>query len=235
MQTWHGKHLEVKILYSMPGMAQQIWIENDVGALLVDAGDGVVRDLRSNGLYANFIRGIVITHGHFDHVGGLHSLLGFMRMVGREETLPVCVPDGCTEAEGIVDNFVSFYRDTMPYRVELKTVRPGETLEIAKAEVTAHAVVHCGGIAGHEVLDQIPALGYRLSYAGETVAVTGDTGSCPGLDDLVRDADLALIEATFGDARGVSEEELSKVHLSEAAATRLGSLAREFILIHKGK
>jgi ribonuclease BN (tRNA processing enzyme) len=235
MQTWQGRQFEVKVLCSMPGMAQQIWIENDAGALLVDAGDGVIRDIRSNNLYFDLIKGIIITHGHFDHVGGLHSLLGFMRMVGRSAVLPICMPDGCVEAQGIVDNFTSVYRETTPYRVEIKNVLPGDTFEVAKTRVTAYPVVHCGGVAGHEVLDQIPALGYRLSYACETVAVTGDTGFCSGLEDLVRNADLALIEATFGDARGTSEEELSRVHLSEAAARRLGSLAREFILIHKGR
>jgi hypothetical protein len=50
MKTWQGKNLIVKILYSYPGVAQQIWVENKVGAVLFDAGDGTLRDILENKL-----------------------------------------------------------------------------------------------------------------------------------------------------------------------------------------
>jgi ribonuclease Z len=234
LKTWQGRNLEVKVLYSSPGIAQHIWIEHDFGALLLDVGDGVLRDLRSNRLDPKSIKGIIVTHGHFDHVGGLHSLLGFMRMIGREGALPIYIPSGCVEAEGIVNQFVGFYRETMPFDVKPIGVNAQDVFEVARFSVRAYPVVHSGGIAGHEVLEQIPALGYRLTYAGETVAVTGDTGMCASLAQLVKNSDLALIEATFADARGVSDEELQKVHLSEQAAKELGSLAKSYILVHRG-
>ena len=155
-------------------------------------------------------------------------------MIGRDGDLPICVPKGSPEVSCIVESFSSIYQDTVPYSVSILELEPHERFEIAGMSIEAYPVVHCGSIAGHEVLDQIPALGYRISVAGETVAVTGDTGKGAPLRELVKDADLALIEATFGDARGTSQEELERVHLSEQVARELGSLAREFILVHRG-
>jgi ribonuclease BN (tRNA processing enzyme) len=211
-----------------------VWIENNRGALLLDVGEGILRDLRSNSLDLGSLKAIIITHGHFDHIGGLHSLLGYLRMIGREADLPIHIPKGSPEVPGIVHTFLSVYRATTPYTISVLELEPHESFEVSSMSIEAYPVVHCGGIAGQKVLDQIPALGYRISYSGETVAVTGDTGMCASLAELVRDSDLALIEATFGDARGVSREELERVHLSEKDARELGSLAKRFILVHKG-
>ena len=82
-QSWQGKNIEVNILYTKAGLAQQIWVRNENGSILFDTGDGILRDIISNELDITQIRGIVFTHGHFDHIGGLHSLLGFLRMKGR--------------------------------------------------------------------------------------------------------------------------------------------------------
>jgi len=234
LETWRGKNLEVKVLYSNPGIAQHIWIEHDLGALLLDVGDGILRDMRSHKLDPKFLKGIIVTHGHFDHVGGLHSLLGYLRMIGREADLSIYIPEGSPEVPGIVENFISIYGGTTPYRISILELGPHQSFEISGISVEAYPVVHCGSVAGHEVLDRIPAMGYRISFAGETVAVTGDTGMCPSLVELVKDSDLALIEATFGEARGVSQMELERVHLSEKAARELGKLARDFILVHRG-
>src|SRR4030042_6286828 len=115
--SWQGKNLKVRILYSVAGIAQHIWVCNEKGSILFDVGDGILRDLQSNKLELNQLRGIVFTHGHFDHMGGLHSLLGFLRMIGRKEKLPVYSPKGCVEISSIVDNFKKIYSDTIPFEI----------------------------------------------------------------------------------------------------------------------
>jgi ribonuclease BN (tRNA processing enzyme) len=87
--------------------------------------------------------------------------------------------------------------------------------------VEAHEVVHCGSLWGGQILDQIPALGYRISTRDETIAITGDSGSDADLKTLVQDADLAIIEATYADDFEVTDELLRKVHLSESLASEL--------------
>jgi len=233
VQSWQGKSIRVKILYSRPGVAQHIWIESENGSILVDAGDGIVRDLLSNKLDRDQIKGIIFTHGHFDHVGGLHSLLGFLRMEGRGKSLPIFAPKGCTEVFSTVENFKMYYPNTIPFKISCKEVQPKKAFQIAGMMVKAYPVIHCGSIKGSGILNQIPAMGFRISHKGETIAISGDTGICPSLKELVKGADLAILEATYKKGAKVSEESLKKLHLSEDLAKEIGKLAKDFILVHR--
>jgi ribonuclease BN (tRNA processing enzyme) len=51
---------------------------------------------------------------------------------------------------------------------------------------------------------------------------------------LVRDADLAIIEATYQSAETISADTLAKVHLSEDVAREIGRTAKELIIVHRG-
>jgi len=235
VQSWQGKSIRVSVLYSRAGVAQHIWIESESGSILIDAGDGLLRDLVSNRLAPNQIRGIIFTHGHFDHVGGLHSLLGFFRMKGREELLPIYAPKECKEVFSIVNNFIRCYPDTIPFKISCRGVQAQQVFQIADMMIKAYPVVHFGSINGSGILNQIPAMGYRISHKGETIAISGDTGICPSLKELVKGADLAVLEATYQKSAKVSKELLEKVHLSEDLAQEIGKSAKDFILVHKGK
>jgi ribonuclease Z len=234
-QRWRGRKIDVRILYSRAGVAQHIWIESEDGSVLVDAGDGLIRDLVSHRLDPNRIIGVIFTHGHFDHVGGLHSLLGFLRMIGRREELPICAPQGCTEVFSIANNFMKCYSDTIPFQIPYRELLPQEVFKIAGMTIQSYSVIHCGSIEGAGILDPIPALGYRISYKGEIVAITGDTGLCPSLKDLVKGADLAIIEATHHQSEGVNRNVLKRVHLSEDLAKKIGKLAKDFMLVHRSE
>ena len=96
--------LTVRVLYSVAGVATTVALEASEGSgiLLLDCGDGALRDLLDVGLKPANITGIIISHGHFDHLGGLHTILGFLRMIGRNNALPVAYPAGCVEAEAFL-------------------------------------------------------------------------------------------------------------------------------------
>jgi ribonuclease Z len=235
VKSWQGKSLGVKVLYSQAGVAQHIWIEGEDGSIIVDTGDGLIRDMLFHRLDPERIRGVIFTHGHFDHIGGLHSLLGFLRMIGRKEPLPIHAPKGCTEVFSIARNFMHCYPDTIPFEISCQEVEPDQVFEVGGMMIKPYPVVHCGNIEGAGILDPIPAVGYRISHQGETVAITGDTGICPSLKELVRGADLAIIEATHERSTEVNQKILKKVHLSADLAKELGKLAKKYILIHQEK
>jgi len=230
---WRGNDLSVQVLFTAAGVAQQIWIDSGSGGLLVDVGDGTLRDMLTEGLNPRGVTGVVITHGHFDHVGGLHSLLGYLRMVGRDQPLEVIAPKNCTEMLGIVENFHRSYPDSIPFRVNIHELGDRETFGCAGMTIEAFDVIHCGSVSGSGVMAPIPANGYRISSADETVAISGDTGSNADLEALVKDADLAIIEATYSDGYDVAQEALRNVHLSERLASELGKLAKHHILVHR--
>ena len=74
--------VSVNVPFSAAGVGTTIVLTSKFTGkmMLLDVGDGVLRDLLLSGNtdFVNAIDPIAISHGHFDHVGGLHSLLGFM-------------------------------------------------------------------------------------------------------------------------------------------------------------
>jgi len=219
--------IAVHVLYSAAGVATTVAVENRGGFLLLDCGDGALRDLLEARLRPARLEGVAFSHGHFDHVGGLHTLLGFLRMIGRETALPVAYPAGCVEVEAFLDRFFELYPDA-PFAVERLPLGDGDEVNLDRWALRAYAVEHRGSTAAG-VLGPIPALGYRVELGGVVVAFSGDTGPGENLRKLCAGADLALVEATWGDR----EQRLSpRVHLSRAEAEGYGRLAKRFGLIH---
>lgn len=230
---WRGKSLSVDILYSRAGVASQIWIENSEGAILIDCGDGIVRDLIEYKINLKKLSAIFITHGHFDHMGGLHSLFGFLRMVGREGAIYIYTPENCIEAESMVNEFISIYDSTTKFSIVMDTLTSKNKQTVSGMEIEVFEMTHHGSIAGAGITAPIPASGYRIAYNDETIAVTGDTGTDKFNNNLIKGADLAIIESTFRDSKSTDNETTEKVHLTEKLATEYGKLAKEFILVHK--
>lgn len=119
----------------MAGVATQILVSTKECNVLVDVGDGTLRDLLRLGYNFERLEAIAITHGHFDHVGGLWTLLGFMRMIGRTKELLIIAPSNCIEVERLVKSFTTIYGETMPFMIILKELSEEEKLNIGKITI----------------------------------------------------------------------------------------------------
>ena len=82
-------------------------------------------------------------------------------------------------------------------------VAPGEAFEIGPFAVKTEPMAHLG----------LPALGFRISSNGSVLAYTGDTGPTHHVEELARDADVLLSEATWQD-----RDDLLPFHLSSRQA-----------------
>lgn len=122
-------------------------VETENTRLLIDCGP----DFRQQMLSKDFrkIDGILITHSHYDHVGGIDDLRPYCRF-------------------GDIDIYadeisVSSLRQTMPYcfaekkypgvpSINLHTLHPHDRLHIGDFDITAFEVIH----------GKLPILGYRI-------------------------------------------------------------------------
>lgn len=233
--SWDNDEVLVNVPFSAAGVGTTILLTSKFTGkmMLLDVGDGVLRDLLrtlENSEFVNEINLIAISHGHFDHVGGLYSLLGFMRMLGRTNPLNIIIPPKCKEVKEIVKGFKELHHDTLPFKIWYHEISPGSDFDTDFFKVKAYEVEHYSLEHTNEEEEEVlePAHGYRVRIGETVIAYTGDTRMCSGVEAVVADADLAIIEAT----RTSTPKSGRRVHLSIDEANKLGKLAKKYVLIH---
>ena len=241
---WRCGDLELKIRYSIAGLSTVMFIGTPGESIILDCGDGVLRDLVRNlrdmrdgsGALQNDhfrtesgrIGSILITHPHFDHMGGLFSLLHLFEMLGRTEPLRIIYPDGASVVENMCDLFKKSCSAPSPFEIELIQTGGGMHHRFAGFDIEAVEAVHRESRPDGYVGPPVPAVSYGIEYGGSRIVYSGDTGPNPGLRKLVRGADLAIIEATYPDRIPGGSE----VHMTVDEAVEVGGMAREFRLVH---
>ena len=229
---WENDEVQVEIPFSAAGVGTTIVLTSKFTGkmMMLDVGDGVLRDLLMSGStdFVDEIDPIAISHGHFDHVGGLHSLMGFMQMMERTKPLNILIPTDCKQAIGIIKGFRDNYKESLPFKIWYHEMSEGSGFDTDFFKVKSVEVEHYSleAYPEEEVLE--PSLGFRVQIGETIVAYTGDTRLCTGAEAVVRDADLAIIEATRKETPTGP-----RVHLSINEAENLGKLAKRYILIHK--
>ncbi|MCS7385868.1 MAG: ribonuclease Z [archaeon GB-1867-005] len=233
--SWRKGDLTVKVLFSIPAIATQVVISAEsVGFdLLLDCGCSALRDLLldyyRDSKEFDRLKAILISHEHFDHVGGLYSLMDYMHVYGRVEPLTILTPKPSLVARHFIETLMEFRGGKLAYSIKLVEVEDQEELQLGPLRVKAFKVLHRGSTKTEPIGPPIPAMGYTINYKGLRVVYSGDTGICNNLMEEVRGADLAILEATWTEGKGIPG-----IHLSVDEAAKLGETAKDYILIHRG-
>lgn len=223
---WTKNNFSIKIFCSIPNIATGIVLRTDENIFLIDPGDGILRDL-TNEFDVETIKNIsdvFITHGHHDHVGGLWSLLTYLRIMNKKSSLKIHYPKGCSEIEHLYKAFVKVYQNSISYKIILNCINQQKFIKSKKLKIKPFPVIH------KEIINnkkrQVPSLGYNFYFNDMNICYGGDTAFCEQLVNNATDADLAIIEAGHGN------NESDDMHMSFKEATSIGKLAKEYFLVH---
>ena len=211
--------ITVKVLYSVSGVGTQTLLSHKLNDLLVDSGDGTLRDLIKIKYDFNRLKGILITHEHFDHICGLYALLNFMRLLERKRKLLIVAPKPIRHVHLLLKPPLMYRSPTYP--VEIMEVTNEDRLGLGELNVSAFSVKH---------EKEFPSLGYSIyDPEGFKVVVSGDTRPCENLKREVEGADIALLECTLEKRR----KGVTIGHMTREEAEKIGRKAKKLILIHR--
>jgi ribonuclease Z len=226
--TWHKDNFSIKIFCSIPNIATGILIRADEALFVVDPGDGILRDLNKEIGTKKILKisDVFITHGHHDHVGGVWSLLTYMRVMHKTTPLSIYYPKGCIEIESIHNAFKKVYSKTLPYNIHLKEISQHKNLKSREISIRPFPVIHKEYLHDGISTRQVPALGYKFTFDKIKICYGGDTAYCEDLVTQAKGSDLAIIEA------GHDEDTPDEMHMTLREAKSIGETAKEYFLVH---
>ncbi|MPY78329.1 MAG: MBL fold metallo-hydrolase [Actinophytocola sp.] len=213
---------------SVPGPntnASGYLLEADGFVLGLELGNGTVSQLQADRSPFD-LDALVFSHLHPDHCADFGALTVIRRYHPHwPEGTPVRLPVyGPADTE---QRLINLYAPNEPERAETDL---GDVYQFHPLPTTEPFQIGTFEVTAYEVLHPTPAYGLRVSHGDTTLAYTGDTGVCPALDVLARDADVLLSEASWTDA----DDRPLGVHMSGVEAGQLAhrARARRLLLTH---
>jgi ribonuclease BN (tRNA processing enzyme) len=222
-------------LASRAGIATLVTVEGR--HYLVDAGDGVSRQLGAAGLSAREISAVFLTHLHDDHTAGLPGLMSFFYTT-RGTNLQLIGPPGTNLLYQGVLAYLQANADIRSVQNRLpaapaamfhaEEVQPGLIFSDAQIKVTAVENSHyrlCAETFGNTQ----KSYSFKFVTPDKVIVFTGDTGDSEAVETLARKADILVSEmASPEEVASLPmqlRDHLLKEHLSPTQVGRLAGKA----------
>ena len=175
---------------------------------LVDAGDGVASQLGKAGLGLAQVQGVILSHLHFDHTGGMLAVLGLRAQMAINGNFTVYGPPGTRR---FVDGLVTAMEPAMQAgfglqgqrwqsSLKVEEITDGSEFRIDGVEITTVENSHYQAAVDAQGQPGFVSLSFRFDAPGRSIVYTGDTGPSDAVTRLAADADLLVIEMMDGPA-----------------------------------
>lgn len=193
------------------------FLETARANLLIDCGASALPALKALALDPKRIDGIVISHLHGDHFGGLpFFLLDAQFLSRRDRPLLIAGPPGTRERLHVLMEamFPKSTGSKWKFAWEVREIAVGIESEVLGHALTTAEVIHQSGA---------PSTALRLSDGGKIFAYSGDTEWTDALLPIARDADLFICEcyADAGKLTGHMSWDILKFRMADLRARRL--------------
>lgn len=191
--------------------------------LLIDASSGtiILRQLKKAGIPLASIRHVVISHRHFDHVGGLAPLLvALTAMPASQVTVYATAPTTQALHELLLVT-IPGVEDWLGARLRWCELVPEQPVCIGDLTLTPFEVEH-----------GIECVGMRLVRGGKTLVFTADTRPCPNVATWAENADLLIHEVYSLDDAAKAAHFFGHSTAADAGAVARVADVRRLILTH---
>ena len=190
--------------------------EGEEGVLLIDCGGDALQRMLAHELDPARLLGVILTHEHPDHIGGLPLLVERLWVAGRRTPLPIWgIEPVLRTAEALLRLFDTSdwpeFAGVSPQVVAHTTEAP--MLRIGQWTLHANPTRH-----------SLPGIALRLRVGDAMVAYSGDTEPTASFVTFARGADLLIHEATGAVVHHSSIE--------QAASVASASGAKRLVLVH---
>ncbi len=226
--AWKEDNFSIKIFCSIPNIATGILLKAGTSHYIIDPGDGILRDLNKEIGTKNIleISDIFVSHGHHDHVGGVWSLLTYLKVMNKKNSLSIYFPKGCVEIKSIFNAFKKVYSKTTNYEIKLCELNHKKLFTRKSMLIKPFPVIHKELLRNGTKTRQVPAIGYTFTYQEKKICYGGDTAYCKEIVANAKNADLAIIEA------GHDDDTPEKMHMTFSEAKSIGETAKKYFLVH---
>lgn len=207
-------------------------VETEKSKICFDFGRGAVDQLLKVGVHINQLDAIFISHWHPDHVSDLLPLLHITiaapgdlatDWIPRKKPLKLYGPKETGERLDLLRKatFLDYFE--LKGNIEIQEIA-NDTIAGEDWQVKSYETTHIPA----RIKIETPALCFRLESGEKTLAYSGDTIETKGLENAIKNTDLAIIEAAWPDKVD------PKTHLT---GTRAGKIAesngvKKIVLTH---
>jgi ribonuclease BN (tRNA processing enzyme) len=173
---------------------------------VIDAGNGVARQLALAGIPLGRVGQIFITHNHDDHNADLGTMMGLAWTLGRSAPITVHGPRGTRD---MMDGFLKYFTEnrdirrsdfpgfykTMPEQLFNVHEIEGPGVIYKDTNVQVEAIENCHfHFPGSPAASNAKSYALRFKTADRMIVFSGDTGPCEAMVDFAMGADFLVHE-----------------------------------------